>query len=172
MPLSHERARSRPTVSQLLLSSLTPVPAFSFTKLCPSAPSARVPARSLGRRAYGTRARLLLTARHQARIKAHRQATAQAPAAPQPSASPAPTPAGAAKVSKAKRILLDYDSTINPGQGNAPLTAERAEMLDGFLTRWKKGNPQLDIFVLTASNPDKKKEGLRAAKLAHHFSQV
>ncbi len=75
-------------------------------------------------------------------------------------------------MSKAKRILLDYDSTINPGQGNAPLTAERAEMLDGFLTRWKKGNPQLDIFVLTASNPDKKKEGLRAAKLAHHFSQV
>lgn len=71
-----------------------------------------------------------------------------------------------------KRILLDYDSTINPGQGNAPLTAERAEMLDGFFTRWKKEKSDLEIFLLTSSNPAKKKEGLQAAKLAHHFTQV
>ena len=136
---------------------------------------------------------------------------------------------------QAKRILLDYDSTINPGQGNLPLSAERSELLGecgaqrttlayerrgpnclegqsrdrllshdcprttvqvacdqplalvprqpratiyrpfvsgAYLGRWKKENPQLELFVLTASNPDKKKEGLRAAGLLWLFSQV
>ena len=27
-----------------------------------------------------------------------------------------------------RRVLFDYDSTLNPGQGNAPLTRERAAM--------------------------------------------
>lgn len=69
-----------------------------------------------------------------------------------------------------RRLLIDYDSTLNPGQGNAPLTEERAALLARFLTRWKAAG--VELFVLTSSNPVKKVEALEAAGLRQYFADV
>ena len=80
-------------------------------------------------------------------------------------------PAGARR-----RVLLDYDSTLNPGQGNAPLTPERSAMLRGFIVRWRAAaaaaGGTLEICVLTASSPEKKTLALEAAGLRASFDEV
>eukprot|EP00448_Togula_jolla_P025774 CAMPEP_0170651258 /NCGR_PEP_ID=MMETSP0224-20130122/46280_1 /TAXON_ID=285029 /ORGANISM="Togula jolla, Strain CCCM 725" /LENGTH=382 /DNA_ID=CAMNT_0010983055 /DNA_START=14 /DNA_END=1160 /DNA_ORIENTATION=+ len=69
-----------------------------------------------------------------------------------------------------KRLLIDYDSTLNPGQGNLPLTSERAKLLEAYLTKWQKLG--LEIFVLTSSNPEKKEKALEAAGIRGLFTDV
>jgi len=44
-------------------------------------------------------------------------------------------------------VFFDYDSTLNPGQGNAPLTESRAALLKRYLSGWREAG--VDIYVLT-----------------------
>lgn len=69
-----------------------------------------------------------------------------------------------------RRIFLDYDSTLNPGQGNEPLSADRSEMLAGYLKRWQEAG--VGLYLLTASNPDVKSKALEAANLKTYFEDV
>lgn len=69
-----------------------------------------------------------------------------------------------------RRLLIDYDSTLNPGQGNQPITPERAALLTTYLTQWRALG--VDVYVLTASNPVKKVEGLEAAGIRDLFNDV
>lgn len=69
-----------------------------------------------------------------------------------------------------RRLLIDYDSTLNPGQGNQPITAERAALLSRYLSRWREAG--LQLYVLTSSNPAKKVDGLDAAGLTKYFDEV
>lgn len=82
-----------------------------------------------------------------------------------------PAPSAAARA-KPRFLFVDYDSTLNPGQGNLPLTPERAAMLRAFLSRARLDLPELQVFVLTASNPAKKHEALAAAGLRELFDGV
>jgi len=67
-------------------------------------------------------------------------------------------------------VLLDYDSTLNPGQGNAPLTDERVAILGPHFKRWRDAG--VELYVLTASNPKNKVDALQAAGLLHFFTQI
>ena len=78
--------------------------------------------------------------------------------------------------SSRRRVLFDYDSTLNPGQGNAPLTPDRAAMLGGFIARWRAAaaaaGGTLEVCVLTASSPEVKTAALEAAGIRAHFDEV
>jgi len=69
-----------------------------------------------------------------------------------------------------KRLFIEYDSTLNPGQGNQPLAKERATLLARYLSKWKVAG--LELYVLTSSNPEKKVEALQAAELFVFFDGV
>eukprot|EP00927_Polykrikos_kofoidii_P073972 TRINITY_DN69977_c0_g1_i1.p1 TRINITY_DN69977_c0_g1~~TRINITY_DN69977_c0_g1_i1.p1 ORF type:complete len:782 (+),score=152.46 TRINITY_DN69977_c0_g1_i1:99-2444(+) len=85
-------------------------------------------------------------------------------------ALPPPAAALAEPRGPLRRVLIDYDSTLNPGQGNHPLTEERVAVLRPFLERLRKAN--VEVFVLTASNPEKKTAALESAGLLALFDGV